>query len=119
MRILIFLLVLLPGLAHADFFESNGYSLRVSVSHNGSHLRLEGRVNAGDPCARLVIAANAENLDGKMVYLESYPINYPGGGISLLLDSKPLDVPMTKRGWKVTAVDAFCGGRPGRRHHHE
>ena len=115
MRVLIFLLVMLPGLANAEFFQSNGYRLRVSVTHNGSHLRLEGRVNDGEPCAKLVIAANAEDIDGRVVYLESYPLNYPGNGISLLLDSRPRDVPVTKKGWEVTAVDAFCGGRHKRR----
>ncbi len=115
MRVFIFLLVMLPGLANADFFESNGYSLRVSVSHNGTHLKLEGRVNNGGPCTKLVIAAKAENNDGRVVHLKSFPINYPGSSYSLLLDSWPLEVSVNKKAWRVTAVDAFCGGRTRRR----
>jgi hypothetical protein len=111
--VLLFALIVLPSIAYSDgLYNSNGYNLNATASHFGTNLKISGRVNSGNPCRNLMVAANARSDDGKVVYLETPQFNYPGGGISLLFDTKALTVDRLKKGWKVTAVDAFCEGRP-------
>lgn len=100
-------LVLLAVPALAGPFAANGYTGSASVTQTGPALALEGRINSGDPCRRLVVSAVAVNNSGKRLLLESVPIAY-GGGLSLLFASPDREVPPFRVGWRLAEVEVRC-----------
>jgi hypothetical protein len=94
----------LPSVSLA--WDHNGYFGSADVSHFGSRLMLDGRLNSGPPCGLVKIVAQLADNRGRQLGTTAYVERWGGG--SMLIESQEYSVNAEKSGWHVVWVQAVC-----------
>jgi hypothetical protein len=93
--------------AAAVEFNEGGYYGRVSATHFGNSVTVDGRLDGGPQCTAVQITAQLVDNRGQMLGTTALVSNWSGSG-SKMIQSPAYQVGTNKTGWEVSWARAVC-----------